>query len=437
MSRNEREAWIVVDLGFGDAGKGSVTDFLVRDRGADLVVRFNGGAQAGHNVVTDAGLHHTFSQFCAGTLAGAPGLLGPDFLLHPLGMAVEAEHLQRTGIADPWAWVAVDRRARVITPYQQATGRIREQLRGASAHGTCGVGVGECVRSALEHPEDTLCAGQLGEPDAVRARLSAQRERLRAELVALGATDLSIFDDRGLIDRVIDAWRHVAARLRILSPEATHATIDGARRVVFEGAQGLLLDESWGFHPHTTWSDCTPAGALALAGTRSVTRLGVIRSYAVRHGPGPFPTEGGPAPGEPHNTGDGWQGDFRVGALDGVLLRYALQICGGADGLAITCLDQQPRPPVCPAYRGPPPEGLARGTPERITALVPGSRDDLAHRERLGRWLRTVSPVLEQHDPVAFVEDATDTPVWLQGWGPGPGAKRWCGARASIPEVGG
>ena len=92
-----RRAWIVVDLGFGDAGKGGVTDFLARDQRADLVVRFNGGAQAGHNVVTPDGRHHTFSQFGAGTFAGVRTALGPAFLLHPLAMVVEAEHLVRAG----------------------------------------------------------------------------------------------------------------------------------------------------------------------------------------------------------------------------------------------------------------------------------------------------------------------------------------------------
>ena len=86
-----REAWAVVDLGFGDGGKGTLTDFLVRDRGAGLVVRFNGGAQAGHNVVCPDGRHHTFAQFCAGSFVpGVLGLLGPEFLLHPLGMAVDS-----------------------------------------------------------------------------------------------------------------------------------------------------------------------------------------------------------------------------------------------------------------------------------------------------------------------------------------------------------
>jgi adenylosuccinate synthase len=410
-----------VDLGFGDAGKGSVVDFLARDRGADLIVRFNGGAQAGHNVVTPDGRHHTFSQLCAGAFAGVPGLLGPDFLLHPLALAVEAEHLQAVGVADPWAGLAVDRRARVITPYQQAAGRVRELLRGAGAHGTCGVGVGERVGDGLAHADDQLYAGDLADASTVRARLRTQRERKRAELVGLGAEvratpELALFDDEALVERVVDAWGGVASRLRLLDADAVHRRIRDARRVVFEGAQGVLLDETWGFHPHTTWSDCTPAGALALAGDREVRRLGVIRAYHVRHGAGPFPTEAPDGAVELHNADHGWQGRFRVGALDGVLLRYAVEVCGGVDALAVTCLDRVGEATVCDAY-------VADGV--RTRSLDPGRADDLAHRERLGGWLRSVAPELDRGDAVAFAEAATGLPVGLQSRGPTAADKRW------------
>ncbi|MEM6928794.1 MAG: adenylosuccinate synthetase [Myxococcota bacterium] len=413
-----REAWAVVDLGFGDAGKGSVTDFLVRDRDGSLVVRFNGGAQAGHNVVTADGRHHTFSQFGAGLFAGAEGLLGPDFLLHPLGMAVEAEHLERVGVRDPWARTWVDRRARVVTPYQQAALRIRERLRGDRAHGTTGVGIGECVADGLHHPQERLTAGDLDDASTVRARLHRQRERKRAELIALGAShgDLEVFDDPELIERVVTVWRDVAQRMRRLDRDQTRAHIGRSPRVVFEGAQGVLLDETWGFHPHTTWSDCTFAGAEALLQDRRCIRLGVTRAYAVRHGAGPFPTEQDVDLEEPHNASDGWQGAFRRGGLDGVLLRYALEVCGGVDGLVVTCLDQAPRPSSVDAYR------TAGGEVYRVE---PGPPADLGHRERLGAWLRTVTPVPSERSGVAFVEAATDHDVWLVSEGPTSAHKHW------------
>jgi len=357
-------------------------------------------------------------------LAGVPGLLGPEFLLHPMGLAVEVEHLERLGVADPWGMLEVDLRARVITPYQQGAGRIREMLRGDEAHGTCGVGVGECVADSIAAPDEVLRAGDLGDATVVRARLGRQRDRKRAEIDALGG-DLGLFDDAGLIDRAVDAWGDVARRLRVVSGEQAFARVAGADRVVFEGAQGVLIDEAWGFHPHTTWSDCTPRNALALAGDREVVRLGVTRAYGVRHGPGPFPTEDGEVHAEPHNADDGWQGRFRAGALDGVLLRYAVGVCGGIDALAVTCVDRAPAGPVCDGYRAPAPPDLAIARGDRVVSLVSGAYDDLTHRERLGRWLRTVEPILEAGDPVRFCERATGVRVRLLSEGPRSQDKRW------------
>ena len=434
----EREAWIVVDLGFGDAGKGSTTDFLVRDRRATLVVRFNGGAQAGHNVVTDDGRHHTFSQFCAGTFVpGVEGLLGPDFLLHPLGMVVEEEHLQRLGIRDAWERTSIDRRARVITPYQQAAGRIRELLRGSGAHGTCGVGIGECARDSLDATEDTLRAGELADPGRTRKKLESQRHRKRAEIAALPGTwtaaatqEAALFDDEGLVDRVLDAWREFSSNSRIVPDSRTHELITEHPRVVFEGAQGLLLDENWGFHPHTTWSDCSPAGALALVpDDRSTTVLGITRAYAVRHGPGPFPTADDQHTFvEEHNDDQCWQGQFRTGPLDGVLLRYACEVMGQLDGIAITCLDRVAEPAtVCSGYRADASDTLVRRSDDGlIRSLVPGDRTDLEHRSNLTRLLQRSSPVLDEVGSVlSFVEEVTGRPVLLRSRGPGAGARTW------------
>jgi adenylosuccinate synthase len=407
--------WIVVDLGFGDAGKGATVDALVRHTGARLVVRFNGGAQAGHNVVTSDGRHHTFSQFCSGSfVAGAVGLLGPDFVLHPLGMVVEAEHLESIGIGDAFARTWVSDRARVITPYQQVANRVRERLRGQAAHGSCGVGVGECVSDALTHPDEGIVAGMLDDQAELRRRLQRQRERKRAELVALGANgaDLELFDDVALVDRVIAIWGHVVSRLSRLDDDALTCMIRNAPNVVFEGAQGVLLDERYGFHPHTTWSRCTAEGALELAGDRPLTRLGVVRAYATRHGAGPFPTEDASMNlPELHNP-DGHAGRFRIGALDVVLLRYALRVAA-MDGLAVTCLDRVgPTPLVCLAYDG------------FDELALPGTLDEA---EALGRALRSMRPVLSPCTQLSeAVEQWTGVKVMLTSFGPTAGARQWC-----------
>ena len=150
---------IVVDLGYGDAGKGTVVDWLCSrqdGRPVHAVVRFNGGAQAAHNVITRDGRCHAFAQFGAGTFT--PGVrthLSRFVLIDPLALAAEAAHLASLGLADALDLLTVDRDALLTTPYHQAANRAREIARGNDRHGSCGMGIGETARYALSpHPDD-------------------------------------------------------------------------------------------------------------------------------------------------------------------------------------------------------------------------------------------------------------------------------------------
>jgi adenylosuccinate synthase len=394
-------AWIVVDLGFGDAGKGSVTDFLVRDHGASLVVRHGGGAQAGHTVVTVAGPHHTFSQLGAGTFVPGVGThLGPAFLLHPGGLLQEVARLAMVGVPDALARLTVDQRATVITPFQQAAGRLRELQRGAAAHGTCGVGVGEARGDRLHRHDDTLVAGDLRNLAALREPLARQQARKRDELRAAldlddprAAPEALLLRDPTAVARTLEQWAPLQRALTVLDPGAGRCRIAAAGTVVFEGAQGVLLDQTHGFRPHTTWCDCTatPARALLAGLDAAVVTLGVTRAFMIRHGPGPLPTEDRVLD-EPHQDTAGWQGPVRGGPLDLVLLRHALARLGGLDGLAVTHLDRVPDPvPVCSRYAG--------GRP-RI--------EPVPRRRLLDHIARTLG-----------------VPVWLQSQGPTAADKRW------------
>jgi adenylosuccinate synthase len=452
-----RAAYLVVDLGFGDAGKGTLTDWLVRRHGARLVVRFNGGAQAGHNVVTEDGRHHTFSQLGAGSFV--PGVrthLARTTVLHPLALLVEARHLARQGVTDALERTTVSEGAHLITPFHQAAGRLRELARGEGRHGTCGVGVGEAVRDALAHPDEALHARALTRPDTLRRLARRAQERLRAELSeALRATrslpqaapELALLEDPEVPSRWVEALEPLRPQERVVEDAHLGALLrEGS--AVFEGAQGVLLDEWRGFHPHTTWSTCTFDNALALLREHRfdgpLHRLGVLRAYATRHGEGPLPTEEpslAPHLPEPHNDATGWQGTFRVGCFDAVLARYALAACGGVDALALTHLDRlAERWPVCTAYLAPPGcDGGSflreEGAPSRVTALRLGPHRDLAHQERLTRGLLACEPVreeLELGQPpeerarrfVAWVEAALGAPVAVTSHGPTARDKR-------------
>lgn len=346
---SERRAFVVVGLGFGDEGKGTTVDHLVRRSGAELVVRFNGGGQAGHNVVLPDGRHHTFAQLGAGTFAGARTHLAGTVVVHPSALLVEARVLAAKGVADPLERLSVARDCRITTPFHQAAGRIRELARGAGAHGTCGVGVGETVRDGLEHRP--LCAADLVGPDgALRARLDDIRERLRASLPEPGSSDAeaserALLDDPSVAARWLTLIADFRGRVRLVDDHEVGATLSG--NVVFEGAQGILLDEHVGFHPHTTWSTCTSAWAERWladhAPTYEPVRIGVTRTTLTRHGPGPLPSHDpalNAALPEPHNGAEGWQGAFRIGWLDLPLLRYAIAANGGLDAVALTHLDR-------------------------------------------------------------------------------------------------
>src|SRR5207244_7502212 len=122
-----RKALLAIGLAFGDCGKGSIVDYLVRRERAHTVVRFNGGPQAGHNVVTPDGRHHTFSQFGSGTfITGVRTLLSRFMLIEPYALLNEAEHLRQIGLPDAMARLSIDARCPIITPAHQAANRLRD-----------------------------------------------------------------------------------------------------------------------------------------------------------------------------------------------------------------------------------------------------------------------------------------------------------------------
>jgi adenylosuccinate synthase len=167
--------------------------------------------------------------------------------------------------------------------------------------------------------------------------------------------------------------------------------------LIFEGAQGILLDESYGFHPHTTWSNCTTKNALTilseLEDTYNVTRLGVTRTYMTRHGRGPFPSEDETMTmmmHEPHNGYGSWQEGWRCGFLDIPHLQYAIEATDGIDGLVITHMDKVPRDglPVVMEYWLENDETFARS--QRVT--VDRFRSVLAHHLDVGVYMTSWGP---------------------------------------------
>lgn len=337
---------IVVGLGFGDEAKGATVDHLASAGGVSAVVRFSGGAQAAHNVVVGRGadaVHHTFRQLGSGTLAGVASYLSRHVLVSAAELAAEAEELERLGVVDPLGSVTLSPDALVVTPVHAAANRTREDLRGDGRHGSCGLGVGETQWYALPEVagDAALRVRDCRSPRLLRSKLDALAD-FYAPLLAQGR--------HGHPDVASMAADHAAmvAAVAVVPDAAYLRSAAESGSLLFEGSQGVLLDEWRGFHPHTTWSTTTPAPAQALLAEAGLPRAevwGAVRAHASRHGAGPLPTEDAslaPVLPEPHNGWGAYQGGWRVGHLDLVLLRYAAQVCaahGGLDRLAVSHLD--------------------------------------------------------------------------------------------------
>ena len=434
------KAVLVAGLGFGDEGKGSITDFIVRQTGSKLVCRYNGGAQASHAVVEDD-RDHRFSQFGSGTFAGARTFLSRFMLFNPIALVPEARHLIEIGVPDPYKLLTIEEGAMLTTPFHVAANRIREMARDRRHHGSCGMGIGETVAYAWAHRDAIPFAQDLKEPAKLHEKCALLAQRLKTELASLYdptrpkmQSEWDVLDDfEGTMSILQPYAERVAKHVAIVGPGWLDDELMKDQTVVFEGAQGVLLDENYGFHPHTTWSTTTFEWAERLV--RRVKgvetkRVGVLRPYMTRHGAGPFVTEDPsiPVPEGEHNTAGRWQESFRMGHFDAVMARYALDVCGGVDELALTCIDHLPNGgsgiKAAWEYFGPDSRHSRLPVNELDPGWMPGPELDehLAKQEKLGKQLKAMKPVFDETSGLhAFIDRVSaelKTPVKILSYGP-------------------
>jgi len=347
---------VVCGIELGDEAKGTTTNFLTELSGSPLTVRYNGGPQAGHNVVTGNGRWHCFAQFGSGTFTdNTLTYLSRYMLIEPEALFREAQTLKNKGVQNPLSRCIIDARATVITPAHKLVGQLLEISRGEHRLGSCGMGVG---RAILDQENGLFISLQ----DFFSPEVLAEKLRCLIDWELAKAREILASNPRS--SSMQETYQYFLGRLNLEDLLKTYANFLQRMRsnidqtgsflarylsqqttVIFEGAQGALLDRKRGFHPHITQSRTTyhNAADLLLGHDCEVKKIGVMRPYAHRHGRGPLVTEDESLTRyftELHNSENAWQGPFRVGWLDLLSLRYGLAINDGVDALVLTNLDQ-------------------------------------------------------------------------------------------------
>lgn len=331
------KASIVLGLAFGDEGKGITTNYLCKDKESSIVVRFSGGHQAGHTVVSKEGYRHVFSNFGAATMKGVPTFWSKYCTFNPYAVVEEYKALKKEGF-DPILYV--DPLCPVTTPFDIMLNRELEKV---NQHGSCGVGVGATIQRQEDYYK--LYVQDLFFDSVLEAKLK--------NIYAYYSKRVRLRDESELPGIIFDFMNTVKSVRQIIEVENNSCLLK-YKHLVFEGSQGILLDMDFGFFPNVTRSNTTSKNALEILESIGVNRddiqiYYITRAYQTRHGNG-FMTGEGKGPRLINNENETnvtnrWQGSFRYGALDIDLINYAIKCDvnfshGLTKNLVVSCLDQ-------------------------------------------------------------------------------------------------
>lgn len=343
---------IVVGSQWGDEGKGKITDFLAEK--ADLVVRFQGGNNAGHTVVVgdqEFRLHLIPSGILYPDTVCA---IGNGVVVDPAVLIEELDSLEKRGINT--SLLLISGRAQVIMPYHSRIDELEEERRGEYKIGTTRRGIGPAYMDKVGRVG--IRVADLIDPDLFASKLALALEEKNDILIHLYNAEPFRLED------VMEQYRGYAERLKPLVADTSVVTYQALRegkKVLFEGAQGTLLDIDHGTYPYVTSSHPVAGGACIGAGigpTWINQVLGVLKAYTTRVGEGPFPTELTDAVGQKirergREYGTTTGRPRRCGWLDAVILRYAVRV-NGLNCLAVTkldVLDEMETIKICTGYR--------------------------------------------------------------------------------------
>lgn len=342
---------VVVGAQWGDEGKGKIVDLLASK--ADVVVRYQGGNNAGHTVKIDDEVFK-LHLIPSGILSqGVVCVIGNGVVVDPVVLIQEMDSLAARGI--DISRLVVSENAHVIMPYHKVLDRVQEEAKGDEKIGTTGRGIGPCYTDKIAR--FGLRMADLVDPEALSDRLDLVLPYVNSLLE-------KVYGDKGFSKQdLIDELSPIAERLRGMVADTSllvNEALDRGRNVLFEGAQGTLLDIDHGTYPFVTSSSATAGGASTGSGvgpTRIDKVIGIAKSYTTRVGEGPFPSE------QKNEVGD-WirvRGNEygtttgrprRCGWFDAVMVRYSARV-NGLTSLALMHLDTLAgldRVQICVAY---------------------------------------------------------------------------------------
>ena len=414
-------ALVLVGAQWGDEGKGKITDFA--SSRADMVVRSMGGNNAGHTVET-GGICYKLHLIPSGILyPEKQNILGNGMVIDPAALVGEMDYLLDQGISVDNLFISD--RAHLVFAYHKELDGLSEEARGAGDIGTTRKGIGPAYMDKMERIGIRVCD-------------MADREEFVSLIkrnIVIKNTLLTQLYGHAPVDEDALIGEIMAARERLLPHIADtsamiNAAIRGGKKVLFEGAQGTLLDIDLGTYPYVTSSYPTAGGVTIGSGVgpTAIDRvMGVAKAYTTRVGKGPFPTElhddtGQAIRDKGHEYGTTTGRPRRCGWLDGVILRYAVRV-NGITGLCLTRLDTLggfDRVRVCTAYDM---EG-------RTVTDFPARLKDLAKCEpvytELNGWSSDISHIRsfddlphEARQYIAFIEEMTGVAVDMVSVGAG------------------
>jgi adenylosuccinate synthase len=327
----------VIGAQWGDEGKGKVVDWLASR--ADIVVRFQGGHNAGHTLVV-GNQTYKLALLPSGVVRGKLGVIGNGVVIDPEALLAEIERVRAQGLAVGPDNLRIADNATLILPVHSAIDRAREAARGDRKIGTTGRGIGPAYEDKVARRAIRVC--DLAEPETLSEKLDEVLLHHNTLLRGLGA---ETFDKAALLARLLEL-----APLILPFAEPVWERLDEARRagrrILFEGAQAVMLDVDHGTYPYVTSSNTVAATAASGSGMGPSSVgfvLGIAKAYCTRVGSGPFPSELNDEIGtllgdRGHEFGTNTGRRRRCGWFDATLVRQAVKV-GGIQGLALTKLD--------------------------------------------------------------------------------------------------